>query len=162
MVAAHFTHAAVLLGSEARGSAVAAGLPDAEVFHYSGHGFTAGGVTGVYLADSPLTPFSLHAIELRSCRLTVLSACLTAPGGGDAQGDSPSLVRAFLDAGSSVVIGSRWEVESRASLMLMTRFYAQFENGGDAAQSLRSAAAALRTMPRFAHPFYWGAWQIYM
>jgi CHAT domain-containing protein len=161
MMTAHFPDAVVLEGSAATSSAVAAELPHAEVFHYAGHGFAAGGLTGVYLADAPLTPLSLYGLALSSCRLAMLSACLTGIGGASTPGEAPSLVSALLDDGVKAVVASRWEVDSSASLALASMFYAHFQEAGDPARSLWAATAALRADPRFAHPFYWGAYQIY-
>jgi CHAT domain-containing protein/Flp pilus assembly protein TadD len=161
MVAAHFAAPRTLSGQAATGGAVAAELPQAEVVHYSGHGFSAGGLTGVYLADGALTPISLHGLSLSECRLTVLSACLTAIGGARAAG-SLSLAQAFLDAGAGAVIASRWEVDSRAGFQLMNELYAALDAGACAAQALKSASARLRQRTEFAHPFYWDAYQIYL
>jgi CHAT domain-containing protein len=161
LVADHFANAVVLEGSAATSSAVAAELSNAEVFHYAGHGFTAGGLTGVYLADTPLTPLFLHGRALSVCRLAMLSACLTGIGGASTPSETPSLVSALLDAGVGAVVASRWEVDSHASLVIASKFYANFQEAGDAARSLWAATTALRADPQFAHPFYWGPYQIY-
>lgn len=161
MVAAHFAGSKILLGRDATPESVTAGLPEAELFHYSGHGFAAGGTVGLYLAGQAMTPVLIRNISLGRCQLAVLSACSTAMDPTTGSRRTLSLVRALLDAGARTVVATRWQVDSSAGLALMTGFYERLRSSGDAAASLRGASRAVRADVRFAHPFYWAAYQIY-
>ncbi|MFN2571156.1 MAG: tetratricopeptide repeat protein [Gemmatimonadales bacterium] len=89
-------------------------------------------------------------------QLVVLSACNTAvtdAGGG--LPESPAI--GFLDGGVKTVIASLWPVNDIATSQLMADFY---RNLGTMRkdEALRAAQRALRANPKYAHPYYWGAW----
>lgn len=108
----------------------------------------------------------LDASEIAALRLdadlVVLSACNTG-GGGDAAfgGESLSgLVRAFFQAGSRSLLVSHWQVDTVATVDLMTRLFSDLAAGADTAEALRRAQSALIAEPRTAHPFFWGAFSL--
>jgi CHAT domain-containing protein len=72
-----------------------------------------------------------------------------------------SLVRAFLDAGSRYVVATRWSVDSAATAALMDSFYRTLGSDGDVGTALSSAAAAVAENSKWAHPFYWAAFQVF-
>jgi CHAT domain-containing protein/tetratricopeptide (TPR) repeat protein len=92
--------------------------------------------------------------------LVVLSACETGLGSG-ALADVPSgddwvgLVRAFLHAGASNVLGSLWRVEDLSTAQLMRAFYEQLGEGIGSAEALARAQRAMLGRPDTAHPFFW-------
>ncbi len=91
-----------------------------------------------------------------------LSACNTAaggPGGGEALG---GLAGAFLRAGARRVLASHWEVDSDATVALMTTTFEAFARApaAGAARALRSAQGRLLAEPRFAHPSFWAAFSL--
>jgi CHAT domain-containing protein len=100
--------------------------------------------------------------------LVTLSACDTALGSGYFAelpiGDEfVGLNRAFLAAGSASVMATLWQVDDRASVSLMKRFYGQLNESGDdgnAASALASAQRSLRRSPQLAHPYYWAAYVV--
>ena len=67
----------------------------------------------------------------------------------------------ILDAGAGAVVASRWPVDSAATAALVSRFYASLNSAGDPVAALASARQQLRRETRFAHPYYWSAFQIY-
>lgn len=89
--------------------------------------------------------------------LVVLSGCRTAFG-EEIGGEGPvGLARGFLYAGARRVMASLWPVEDGATRELMIRFYRAHFAGKPAAAALREAQLGLRADPRFADPFFWGA-----
>lgn len=87
--------------------------------------------------------------------LVTLSACETALGDLVTGEGMVGLARAFFYAGSDSVVASLWNVSDVASAELMESFYAGLAAGLPKAESLRRARIAVRSDPRFAHPYYW-------
>jgi CHAT domain-containing protein len=160
-VASRFAGSKTVTGTYATLGAVTAGLEHSGLFHFSGHGYAGPTVGGLYLADSLLTSVSLQGLSLGSCRLAVLSACLTAKGQTDGLTNPDSLVHALLDAGVQTVIASRWDVDSAATAEWMERFYSGLAASGDPVQALQQASRSLRAERRYEHPYYWAAFQTY-
>jgi CHAT domain-containing protein len=90
--------------------------------------------------------------------LVVLSACRTALG-KEVYGEGLiGLTRGFMYAGASRVVSSVWNVDDRASALLMSRFYEQMLTGHLApAAALRRAQLSLLAEPRWSDPHYWAA-----
>jgi CHAT domain-containing protein/tetratricopeptide (TPR) repeat protein len=90
--------------------------------------------------------------------LVVLSACRTALG-KEVHGEGLiGLTRGFLYAGASRVVSSVWNVDDRASALLMSRFYTAMLSKGQApAAALREAQLQMLREPRWASPHYWAA-----
>jgi CHAT domain-containing protein len=160
-VASRFPGSTLLTGAEASVRNVSAAIPGADLFHFSGHGFAAAGMGGLYLADGVITSAAFQKLSLDRCRLVVLSACLAAAGESSGLTNPDSLVHAILDAGAGAVVASRWPVDSAATAALVSRFYASLNSAGDPVAALASARQQLRRETRFAHPYYWSAFQIY-
>jgi CHAT domain-containing protein len=107
----------------------------------------------------------LDATEIAGLRLdadlVVLSACNTGGGGsGRFGGESLSgLVRAFFQAGARSLIVSHWQVDSRATVALMTRLFERLAAARSLspAEALRRAQLELIADPALAHPFFWAA-----
>ncbi len=90
-------------------------------------------------------------------RLVVLSACNTAVAEDQVGGWPNSPATAFLDAGVPTVIASLWPVDDAATASLITSFYQNLKTM-DTAEALRQAQLTLRKDPKYAHPYFWGAW----
>ena len=76
------------------------------------------------------------------------------PAGDDFVG----LTRAFLQAGSSSVLATLWQVDDRSTVDLMKDFYTHLEDTGvqgDKAVALAQAQRALRATEDYSHPYYW-------
>jgi CHAT domain-containing protein len=103
--------------------------------------------------------------------LVILSACDTASAAGIAASRAAGvsggtsaldgLVRAFVGAGSRVVIASHWPApdDFRATERLVTGL---FEDGGNASlgEALRTAQRSLMDDPATSHPYYWAGFAI--
>lgn len=99
--------------------------------------------------------WSLNGFDRR--QLVVLSACNTAVADEQVAGWPNSPATAFLDVGVPTVVASLWPVDDAATATLITAFYRNLRTM-DTAEALRQAQLALRANPKYAHPYYWGAW----
>ena len=91
--------------------------------------------------------------------LVVVAGCETGLG-AIMQGEGMmSLGRGFMAQGVDQVVSTRWPVSDRASALFMSEFYrALTSKGSSTTDALRSAQLKLRRTPRYAAPFYWGAY----
>ncbi|MEO1085724.1 MAG: CHAT domain-containing protein, partial [Acidobacteriota bacterium] len=137
-----------LEGREATGPALRRYLPQADLFHYAGHGRFAGRggwESALPLAgDSRLTVADILALE-RAPRHVVLSACETAKSTPGGQVESVTgLAHAFLTAGSRSVVAAVRPVEDRTAATLVRHYYAAWSKGAPPPEALRQAQLELR------------------
>lgn len=155
-------------------------LADYRIIHFATHGvvtarapkcaaqpalLTSFGGTG---SDGLLTFREIFDLKL-DADLVILSACDTAgkasaaatqsagiSGGGDVALDG--LVRAFVGAGSRLVIASHWPVSDdySATQRLMTGLFSA-PAGTPTVTALRLSQRQLMDDPETSHPFYWSA-----
>lgn len=109
--------------------------------------------------DGILTAKEIADVDLRGLDLVVLSACQT--GLGDiAQGEGVfGLQRGFKKAGANSILMSLWEVDDKATQILMTQFYKNLVSGQSKRMSLLSAQKFLRKVEggKYNEPKYWAA-----
>ncbi len=109
--------------------------------------------------DGILTAKEIANVDLRGLDLVVLSACQT--GLGDiSQGEGVfGLQRGFKKAGANSILMSLWEVDDKATQILMTQFYKNWLSGQSKHQSLLSAQKFLRETEggKYNEPKYWAA-----
>ena len=106
--------------------------------------------------DGQLTVDKLYSLRL-DADLVTLSACETGLGKIANGDDVVGLTRGFLYAGSRSIVASLWQVDDLATSYLMTRFYDNLQQA-DKREALRQAQ--LDTRKRYAHPYYWAAFQL--
>lgn len=140
------------------------------ILHFATHGTVAGELEGTRQPGLILTPATddkaddgyLSANEIAGLRLdadwVILSACNTASGVGHA-GTEPlsGLARSFFYAGARAVLVSHWEVDSDATVDLVTRTVREAGRADaptDRAEALRKAMLAMISNGR-SHPAYW-------
>jgi CHAT domain-containing protein/Flp pilus assembly protein TadD len=166
-VHAFLPRANVLSEELATPEAVRTALPSAAIFHFAGHGWSDGGNGALLLAPDShgdaryLTAREIGSQNWSSCRLAVLSACLTAAGESRGPVNNQSLVRSLLGAGAQNVIAAKWSVDSEATRVLMKAFYSQLVRGKSAPEALSQAEIALSSENRWSHPFYWAAFEVF-
>lgn len=93
--------------------------------------------------------------------LVVLSACQTARG-EEIEGEGLiGLTRGFLYAGAPRVVATLWEVDDRATALVMKHFYeAMLVRGLRPAAALRSAQADVAKTRGWESPYYWAAFTL--
>lgn len=109
--------------------------------------------------DGLLTAKEISDMDLRGLDLVVLSACQTGLGDISQSEGVFGLQRGFKKAGANSILMSLWEVESRATQILMTQFYKNYLSGKSKHESLRSAQKYLREYDngKYKEPKYWAA-----
>jgi CHAT domain-containing protein len=93
--------------------------------------------------------------------LVTLSACHSAGARTYAGEGLVGLAWAFLQSGAGSVIAGLWNVSDYSSPRLMENLYAGLALGKPPAEALRAAKLELIHGGKYAHPFYWGAFQLY-
>ena len=158
-------HSQVLVGADARETAVKQQVADGDILHFATHGIlndTAPMYSRLVLAQTDLAPdedgfleawewlpLKLHA------RLAVLSACETGRGRvGEGEG-LLGMSWALFSAGCPSVVVSQWKVDSASDGDLMIEFHRRLLAGGSPAEALRTAGLELAKNPKYRHPFYW-------
>ena len=141
-----------------------------QIVHFATHGALAGQVSKTAEAGLLLSPPAtstalddgyLSATEIAALKLdadwVILSACNTA-GAGRAGAEALSgMVRAFFYAQARAVLASHWEVESEATVKLITVAVLAIRNDRKIgrADALRRAMVSLIDDPASAHPKVW-------
>lgn len=109
--------------------------------------------------DGILTAKEIAQMDLRGLDLVVLSACQT--GLGDiAQSEGVfGLQRGFKKAGANSILMSLWEVDDRATQILMTQFYKRLLARDNKCLALKAAQQYLRKVDggKYDAPQYWAA-----
>lgn len=106
--------------------------------------------------DGILTAQEITNLDFRGLDLVVLSACQT--GMGDISCDGVfGLQRGFKKAGANSIFMSLWDVNDKATQILMTEFYKNYLNGRSKRESLLAAQKAVRETSGFEDPEYWAA-----
>jgi CHAT domain-containing protein len=72
--------------------------------------------------------------------------------------DVVGLSRGFLYAGTDSIVSSLWQVDDRATSLLMHDFYRNLA-ATDKRSALRQAQLSIRDQHN-PHPFYWAAFQL--
>ena len=164
-----------LTGKAATESAVRIRMVDAPLIHFATHGLGFGTAASARRSFVAFAPDSLQdglltlgelmddrALVLRA-ELVVLSACQTGLGNLTRAEGSIGLQRAFLAKGARSVLVSLWNVDDKATRLLMERFYQYWlhpVHPVSKARALQLAQEAVRRTPGFSDPKYWAAFQL--
>lgn len=92
-------------------------------------------------------------------RMVTLSACETAVIREVAEGWPISTASAFIEMGVSTVIATLWQVDDKATRMLIDRFYENMKTM-DKVQALQQAQLYLKDQPGYADPYFWAPFQL--
>lgn len=103
--------------------------------------------------DGLLRADEISALNLRGCRMVVLSACNTGQGTLGADGLF-GLQRGFKNAGVQTILMTLSAVDDQASMLLMTKFYENIISGLSERQALIKAQQYLRENG-YADSKYW-------
>lgn len=116
--------------------------------------------TGNFANDGLLSASEIGAMEL-DADLVVLSACNT--GGGDSGhlgGEALSgLARSFFSAGARSLLVSHWQVDSDATVSLMSTAFRLLQSRypNRMAEAMRQSQIGMISSYRTSHPFFWAA-----
>jgi len=157
-----------LVGKEATESAVWSKATNAKILHIAAHGkFYSNNplFSTIHLApdeqaenfqkDGQLEVHEVYNLKLIATNLVVLSACETTLGKLSQGDEVVGLNRAFIYAGTPTLIASLWQVDERATALLMRQFYTHLKAGIGKAEALRQAQMEMRT--DYPHPDFWAA-----
>ena len=103
--------------------------------------------------DGLLRADEISTLNLRGCRMVVLSACNTGQGTLGADGLF-GLQRGFKNAGVQTILMTLSAVDDQASMLLMTKFYENIISGLSERQALIKAQQYLRENG-YADSKYW-------
>ena len=111
------------------------------------------------IEDGVLTSREIAATDLRNTPLVVMSACQSGLGDVSSSGDVFGLQRGFKMAGVKSLIMSLWKINDEATLMLMSQFYANLQDGKNIVNAFNEARKTLREMNdgEYDSPQYWAA-----
>jgi CHAT domain-containing protein len=165
-VGAQYPEPRFLREEEATAAEVLARLPEAEVFHFGGHGLpaTAERPSALVVAGRPalLEAEALRRLDLSRLQLVVLGACGSPGQGRGAGGRLLDLASPFLDAGAHAVVLATTQVYDQQARPLLTAFHARFAAGATPAEALR--AAQLEILRASEDPFAslpsWAPWSV--
>jgi CHAT domain-containing protein/tetratricopeptide (TPR) repeat protein len=161
-VASYFHEARVISGHELTRTEVLRSLRNAQVFHFVGHAVAGINRVGLVLgSDAVLNSRDLVMLRPRKLRLAILSACDTANGAEGTFADVNSIARTLAVAGVPQVVASRWKIDSAVTHQLMRAFYSNLMSGRTPAESLHLATLAVRSLPAYQHPYYWGSFAVF-
>ena len=108
---------------------------------------------GPGMDDGLLSAIEISRLDLSGCDLAVLSACGTGRIATDRTNDVYGLVRAFKNAGCRSILVTLWEVDDKATVLLMDTFYRGLLSGMDKVSALSAAREATRK--RYPDPTVW-------
>lgn len=133
-VASYFDRKTILRGTDATRRGVLQALPNSQIIHFSGHGFSVPASpsrSGVLLSgDQPLRVEDLFELKLWKARLITISACETALTGARLPDETIGLPAGLLRAGAAGVIASLWSVNDRETALLMAKLYEAWRKEG--------------------------------
>src|SRR5262249_24323246 len=138
-----------------------AGLPaDVRIAHFATHGhLDETQINDCYLKlanGEKLTLSQIYGLAGHyPARLTVLSACETALGNRREGNELANLADGFIEAGSTSIVASLWQVSDAATVRLMERFYRELKAGKSKGDALQLAEVSLLKQKETAHPYFW-------
>jgi CHAT domain-containing protein len=154
-IAAAMPSAEVVLGGEATVERLTRSVPGPDIVHLACHAtFRADNpmFSSLHLADRSLTTADILGLDLDGA-LVVLSACES--GRAATTIEPTGLTWAFLAAGASGVITSRWVADDQITAELMRHLYLEMAGGEGPVTALQRAQATIARTHR--HPYYWAA-----
>ena len=167
-VAQMFAGAVGLTGAQATKPEVLKRLPNYDLLLLATHGYVMpdnGLLSSLLLAGEQGGYERLEAREILSqplaARLVGLMACQSGAGTVSGGEGVLGLVWAFWAAGCPSVLASSWSVEDEATETLMVTFYRELRNGRSKDVALQKAMQTVQADPRWRHPFFWSAFQVY-
>jgi CHAT domain-containing protein len=164
-IAALFPKSKLFEGKEATKDAFVKFGGQAQALHLATHGeWNVENSLDNYLAmagHQKVGQDEIFQLSLDNTSIVILSACNTAMGDSGDVRYVASLAEAFWIAGSRSVVASLWAVNDESTSLLMTELYKSLRAGDGKAEALRKAQKAVRSNPKFAHPYYWAGFILF-
>lgn len=117
----------------------------------------SGDVIPDYAEDGILTADEIAHLNLQDVELVVLSGCETGLGKACTEGVF-GMQRGFKLSGAHSLLMSLWQVDDKATALLMEHFYKNLRKGNSKRESLKEAQNYIRSLPRYSKPVYWASW----
>jgi CHAT domain-containing protein len=166
-----FPTAMILIGDKATKSELISLSGNYNVLHFATHGILDyNNFDSSYLVMAPDKKagddghFTLNDIgelnKIDEYTMVVLSACETAVKNDLVEGYPQTTASAFLKAGVETVIASLWQVDDKATSLLMKKAYENLKTMNKV-EALHQAQVDLSKMPGFSHPYYWAPFAYY-
>jgi CHAT domain-containing protein len=133
----------------------------ADIIHWAGHAYfdpvdplKSGLLLG---SDTVISARDIFTMPPLNADLVMLSGCNTGVNAVQSGDELVGLTRAFLYAGASSIIVSLWSVADDSTAHLASAFYRNLfaSPNGDKAEALREAMLEVRSVARWASPYYW-------
>lgn len=148
-------------------TAISSEVRRSEIVHFATHSFFDSKhpeLSGIVLTrfdrngaskNGFMTLPDIYSLDL-SADLVVLSACQTALG-KDLKGEGlVGVAHSFMSAGAKTVVASLWNVDDRATAVLMGEFYkGMLEKGMSPSAALRAAKLKMMNDKQWHQPYYW-------
>ncbi|KAF3043269.1 hypothetical protein E8E12_010221 [Didymella heteroderae] len=99
------------------------------------------------LFKEPLTISDWHWLSIKA-DLVVFSSCLSAYSKAYDSGSTIGFAHTLLGTGTKAFIGSLWEVDDHATLLLMTLFYEELQRALPVADALYTAQKRMQNLDR--------------
>ncbi len=133
--------------------------------HFAAHAFANGNApldSSIILSGGRLSVKDVLSMPVHA-RLVTVSGCSSA-GARTYSGEGlVGLAWAFLQSGAHGVVAGLWDVSDYSSPVLMEKLYAGLAAGKEPADALRFAKLKLlEPGSKYADPYYWGAFQLYL
>lgn len=150
-----------LIRDDATEGAVVAGMKNADLVHFSTHGFASAidpSASSIVLASDPdndgfMTVGEISQMKLRS-RLIFVATCVT--GKGVNLGSGPASLGAFIsEFGRTAVITATLPLNDQTTRWIEEVFYTKLGEGSDPVVALRDAQLAVKA--RIPDPSFWAA-----
>lgn len=154
-IAVLFPESTILVGNQMTSEKVKETISEKSLIHFATHGLLDPIhplFSGLVLCDRILTTAEIFSMDI-DASMVVLSACDTAYGrisGGD---EIIGISRAFMYAGTPVVVASLWSVSDESTASLMKSFYKKLIQGVSESRALEEAQLSL--MDEYPHPYFW-------
>jgi CHAT domain-containing protein len=168
-----FPNALVLTGSEARKGRVLEDWGEAPLIDVASHlvidgstpsfsFFPMATIPGDSREAAALDIQDVRSLDLKGCRLVILSSCASGAPLLSGNMGSPSMADVFLDAGSTSVVGTLWPVEDELACRTIAAFLESWKTGRRTAGEALSEVqrAAFREEGEDGNSFSWATFSI--
>jgi CHAT domain-containing protein len=170
-IKAQYPQALILIGDNATKAQLISQSGNYNVLHFATHGILDySNFDSSYLVMAPDKKvgdnghFTLNDIgelnRIDEYNLVVLSACETAVKNDLVEGYPQTTASAFLKAGVETVIASLWQVDDKATSILIREFYNNLKTMNKV-EATHKAQIDLSKMKGFEHPYYWAPFAYY-